>query len=627
MPSPKNDRLSGSACPVTGLPLLRRPEWTALSFGLEGYAATFTAIGGEIVHGSPCGYSPLEATKAYLVTLETIFDTLRSPDGRYVMIEDFTGLTGAAIRARNHYAQKQRRNPRLKAVIFYGLSPMFHTIVTLAVKLVQPPFPVLAEKSYEEAMRRAQQVLAEPPQKIRKTVEVARMPIQEVEEKVSTLLETMASINWETLGNGFDRKAVSAEDPFFPLFEAVSLLKEDFDAILRNQRESQEALKKSEEQLRHHEKMRAIGLLAGGVAHDFNNMLQGIVGFAELIRTQCGDDRPDLRRFAENILDSARTATSLSSSLLGFAAKRRMESKPVDIHSEIRSLAEILGRTLDRRISLRLDLPASRSVVSGDPAQLQSAILNLCLNASEAMPEGGELRVSTGIEDGTTTRDIAFILAPPRESCIRITVADQGIGMDDEVLQRIFEPFYTTKPQGHGTGLGLSGVYGIVQAHKGGLKVESSPGCGSAFHLYLPLSARNAIPEPETPPAPAVAVHGRVLIVEDEPRIRELLELLCGRMGYSSLAAEDGASGVELYRARHADIDLVILDVQLPGLYGSECFAEMKRINPDCRVLVISGYARGDAVQRMKDQGAHGFLQKPFHANDFSRALHEALNQ
>ena len=391
--------------------------------------------------------------------------------------------------------------------------------------------------------------------------------------------------------------------------------------------EAQEKSRLLEPQLLHAQKMEAIGNLAGGIAHDFNNLLTGILGYASLIKLASALNS-EVFKAADVIQASADRASRLTAQLLGFARKGKNLTVPVDIHKTIGDIASLLERTMGKNIRIRRVLAPGPVAVSGDPTQLQQFLMNLAMNARDAMPEGGELTLSTRI----VLLDEAFCsshsgAAPGRYA--RIDVADTGMGIPKHHLEKIFDPFFTTKEQGKGTGLGLSMVFGIVKNHGGILEVESDMGAGTLFKVYLPLadgsveakdadSSRIAEPEPG---------RGRILLIDDQETVRDVCSAMLSTLGYTVSTAADGREGVEQYRRFGKDVDLVIVDMIMPNLGGRECFREIKSMNPGVRALLSSGFSLDGSVQEIMDEGIAGFIQKPYRLEELSDAVAKAIRR
>jgi len=282
---------------------------------------------------------------------------------------------------------------------------------------------------------------------------------------------------------------------------------------------------------------------------------------------------------------------------------------------------------MDKRIRIRKSFAADLPAVDGDPTQLQQFLLNLAMNARDAMPEGGEMTISTGLQELDEKACARFSGAAPGRY-VRIQVADTGVGIPDGNLEKIFDPFFTTKEQGKGTGLGLSMVFGIVKNHGGHIDVQSSVGGGSRFTVYLPHSG-SAPKEESEPPAEGEPGKGKgcVLLIDDQDAVRDVCGAMLQNLGYTVMKAVDGLEGVERYRRFGRRIDLVIVDMVMPNLGGRDCFRRIKAMNPDVRVLLASGFSMDGAVQEIMNEGITGFLQKPFRLDQLSHAVEKAMDR
>jgi PAS domain S-box-containing protein len=372
-----------------------------------------------------------------------------------------------------------------------------------------------------------------------------------------------------------------------------------------------------EGRLLHMQKMDAIGQLAGGVAHDFNNQLTGVLGYAELLIRRLED--PNLKRLAENIATAARRSADLTRKLLAFSRQGQFQCVSVDLHRLIAETVEMLLHSIDKRIRLVQQLEAPLAVVMGDPSQLQNALLNLAVNARDAMPEGGVLTFTSAHLDLTSTeaQGLGEELVPG--AYVEIRIEDTGCGMPPAVREHIFEPFFTTKEAGKGTGMGLASVYGTVQQHQGAIAVTSQIGVGTAFRILLPLT--------EAPSPGEARSSGRrsdqgqrrcILVVDDEDLIRELVKTVLEDAGNEVLAVGNGHLAVDIYRQHWQRIDLVVLDVVMPELDGVEAFLAMQAINPAIRAVMASGFSINDRLQGILADGRQAFIQKPY---DLERLL------
>ena len=380
-----------------------------------------------------------------------------------------------------------------------------------------------------------------------------------------------------------------------------------------------------EEELRQAQKLEAIGALAGGVAHDFNNLLAGIIGQAGLLLM-----RPDLEKDQRNALElierSANQAADLTRQLLGFARKGPMQRVPVDLERVVSETAELLRRTLPKNVEVSVELGAGNGVVVGDPTQLMQVVLNLAVNARDAMPHGGRLRLSTASVDLRAEECAGHPEATPGPH-VELVVADTGEGIPPDVLPRVFEPFFTTKPEGQGTGVGLAAVYGIVARHRGLIEVQSEVGEGTRFRVCFPASGDGR----RASSVPARQADGmgrlRVLVVDDDDAVRQAAVQMLGYLGHEAVAFADAERAVDEYRATHDSIDVVLLDLVMPSMSGELALRALRQIDTDVRVIVCSGFAAEGLAERVLGQGAAGLLKKPFRTEELAAALAAATRR
>ena len=397
-------------------------------------------------------------------------------------------------------------------------------------------------------------------------------------------------------------------------------LEQEFNA---HKKEEQER-RKLEEQLHQSEKMEAIGQLTGGIAHDLNNHLSGVLGYAGLLRDRLEDET--FKRYAETIVKASKNAAGLVTQLLAFARKGKFQTIEVDTHKVIAEVVTLLEHSIDRRIRIIRHLQADPSKIMGEPNQLQSALLNIALNARDAMPAGGSLTFSTEVVKlrEKDCRYHLYKITPGRY--LQISIIDTGIGMDKETLKRIFEPFFSTKEKDKGTGLGLAVVYGTVRSHKGFINVYSEQKKGTIFKIYLPLTnTKTGTKKPGTADPGKIMATGHILIVDDEAIVRELTAEILQEFGYKVTTCKDGVEAVEYYKKSWQQIDLVMLDMFMPKLNGRDTFIALCKINPKVRIIILSGYSITGEAQELLDQGALFFLQKPFQATQIRRIIKKVL--
>mgnify|MGYP001809889559 CR=1 FL=1 len=390
-----------------------------------------------------------------------------------------------------------------------------------------------------------------------------------------------------------------------------------------------------EDRLRQSEKLEAIGQLAGGIAHDFNNQIMGILGYSEILLEDVVD--ATLRQHCACIHRSALRARELVESLLSFSRKERRRSVPFSVHEAIAETARLLTPSLGNRIAIHLELDSRAPCIMGDPTQFQNALLNLGINARDAMPDGGTLTFRTAFAPAGLTPGAEPGGIMEREHLV-ITIADTGRGMDEMTRRRAFEPYFSTKAPGKGTGLGLASVSTTVAAHGGTISVDSAVGSGAVFTIRLPLAPEPDAAAPSTDtaingstasvlltPAPEAVRAARIMVIDDEDAIGLLTEKMLTSLGHRVEAHLDPVQAIATYRQEWPHIDLVLLDMTMPVLGGREVFHALRTINPRVRIVLISGFAADADIQTLLEHGACGFIPKPFDKAALVHAVNAGL--
>jgi len=380
--------------------------------------------------------------------------------------------------------------------------------------------------------------------------------------------------------------------------------------------------KKLENQLLHSQKMEAIGTLAGGIAHDFNNLLMGIQGRTSLILMDAGTSQR-ANEHLKGIEEYVKNAADLTRQLLGFARGGKYEIKPTNINELVAKSVHMFGRT---KKEIKIDTKFQESVwtVEVDQGQIEQALLNLYVNAWQAMPGGGTLSLETKNVTLGDTRTAPYQVKPGE--FVMISVTDTGEGIEKDIQQRIFDPFFTTKEVGRGTGLGLSSTYGIIQNHNGIIEVFSNKGQGTTFYVYLPACDSLIVRGKKTMES-VLTGNETILLVDDEEMIVEIGNEILSKLGYSALLARSGPEALNIYREMSDAIDLVILDMIMPGMSGKETYEALKTLNPRVKILLSSGYSMKDQATRILENGCDGFIQKPFSIKDLSHKMREILER
>lgn len=388
------------------------------------------------------------------------------------------------------------------------------------------------------------------------------------------------------------------------------------------QRQQREQLERQVQQLH---KFETIGRLAGGIAHDFNNVIGAILGWAELC-TQDTQPGTHLHERIHKIMEQADRAAGLTSQLLSFARRQFLQPKRIDLNMHVLQSTSLLRRVIGEHITITVQTARDLHVTLADPSQIDQVLMNLCLNARDAMPKGGQLVIETrNIE---ITEDYCR-LAPYAQpgDYVLLSVSDTGVGMDADTMEQVFEPFFTTKEMGKGTGLGLATVYGIVKQHGGFLNVKSEPGKGSTFQIYLPASSGLAEPrEAKGDEEPRKGTE-TILLAEDHDGLRQSAQEMLEALGYCVLLAANGLDAVQLFKADSDRVDLVVLDVVMPGLSGPDTYSQMAVIRPDLRVVFTTGYTSESAYLTSLIEKGAAFLQKPYGQRSIGLKIRDVLDR
>ncbi len=397
---------------------------------------------------------------------------------------------------------------------------------------------------------------------------------------------------------------------------------EDVVVDITEQKESEEERGRLESQLQQAQKMEAIGTLAGGIAHDFNNLLMGIQGRTSLMLMGKGSSHPDFEHL-KGIEEGIKSAADLTRQLLGFARGGKYEIKATNLNEIVNKSTDMFGRT-KKEVIIHKKAEKDLWTVEVDQGQIEQVMLNLYVNAWQAMSGTGKLYLETE----NVTLDEKFVkpygTKPGRYA--KVSVTDTGIGMDTQTQQRAFDPFFTTKEMSRGTGLGLASAYGIIKSHGGIINVHSKKSHGATFNIYLPASEK-AVREEVEFPEEILKGSETVLFIDDEEMIIEIGQDLLETMGYTVLLAKSGKEAIDIYKKSKDKIDLVIMDMIMPGIGGNEIYDRLKEINPDLKALLSSGYSIDGLAKTILDKGCDGFIQKPFGLSNLSQKIREILDK
>jgi PAS domain S-box-containing protein len=399
-------------------------------------------------------------------------------------------------------------------------------------------------------------------------------------------------------------------------------------ADITDRKRAEEANRKLEAQVQHAQRLQSLGILAGGLAHDFNNLLTVILGNARMAVMELPAESPAVDNLAEIETASSRAA-ELTSQMLAYSGKGQFTLQAVNLSRLTEEIANLLQTVIPKKTGIQYDLPAALPTIEADPAQFRQIVMNLITNAAEAIGErGGVIKVGTGIVDA----DRAYLSATyfddhlPAGRYVYLEVSDTGCGMDPETQAKIFDPFFTTKFTGRG--LGLAAVLGIVRAHHGALKVSSQPGLGSTFRLLFPSSDKTEEVRTEAPASTRVwRDRGTILVIDDEPGVRNLARIILEKSGFIVLTAGDGADGIQVFRRYAREVSAIVLDLTMPAMNGEEALAELRLIRVGVPIVLCSGYGEQEVANRFAGKGLAGILKKPYDPAELIETIERALNQ
>jgi two-component system, cell cycle sensor histidine kinase and response regulator CckA len=375
------------------------------------------------------------------------------------------------------------------------------------------------------------------------------------------------------------------------------------------------------------QKMDAVGRLAEGIAHDFNNKLGTILGCAEMMKQNCSPAARELDAYINPVISASKHAADLTGKLLLFARSGTPRAEEdVNIHTLVLNVVHLLEHTADKRISIQQSLNSQAPVVRGDLKQIQSAILNMAINACDSMPEGGKLLFETTTHTASEAFLRKHVHAKDAAKYMCLSVTDSGVGMDKDVQSRMFEPFFTTKTDGSSIGMGLTSVSNCVKSHNGFIEVESAPGKGTRIDVFLPLEKLEQSKAAGAAPAQKVKKgSGRILVVDDELSFLNVSKDILEDLGYSVVTRQNGREAVKYYRSHHTEIDCAIIDVMMPEISGCDCFRELKKINPSIKAIISTGYGLNKDVETVLKDGVAYFIHKPFESARLSQVLSKIL--
>jgi signal transduction histidine kinase/ActR/RegA family two-component response regulator len=452
---------------------------------------------------------------------------------------------------------------------------------------------------------------------------VAGVPLKSGAEVIGVL-----GLAYTEEGHRFDEGAMEALNRFADLASLAldnARLHADLERELEARQRAHEDRLMLEHKLQETQKLESLGVLAGGIAHDFNNLLVSILGNVGLVLLDLEPASP-VRESIEQIKIAAQRAADLTKQMLAYSGKGRFVMQPIRLNAIIAEMTQLLQVSINKNARLKFNLAENLPPFEGDATQVRQVVMNLIVNASDAIGERpGVITLTTGYVRADRTYLAQTFMAPdlPEGGYVYLEVADTGAGMDAATRARIFDPFFTTKFAGRG--LGLAAVLGIVRGHRGAIKVYSEPGDGTVFRVLFPCQEVKTASGNGSGPEEERRGNGTVLVIDDEDVVRAVTKRMLERFGYTPLVAEDGQSGVQLFRAHQGEIVCTLLDMTMPRMSGEQALREIQKVTPEARVVLMSGYTEEEAISRFAGKGLSGFMQKPYTPEELEEKIHAAL--
>lgn len=636
--SRSSTHLPGQGTPVN---IITRPDWF---LERENYSLRFEVIDCNILHGITTGFLKEEHIEPSIRIQEEATRSIVSVEDSYYYVLGLTDSEGTSHKNRKLYGgailELYKKCP-FRMFIFYGASRLLSGGVNLARPFM--PFRVRVVKNLDSALMLIKEEESDSIKPVPKAKASKGEPLSsdQIRKYVDDLLRYLGGINWEA--DGLDvSEEVDASHPFTPVFEGIALIKKELDELLRERKQAHKEQKDLQTQLQQAQKMEAIGTLAGGVAHDLNNILGGLVSYPELLLLQLPEDSP-LRKSILTIQKSGEKAAAVVQDLLTLARRGVVVTEVVNLNDVISEYLESPEheklQSYHPGVHLETRLEKDTFNILGSSTHLSKTVMNLISNAAEAMPEGGKLTLST--ENRYIDRPIRGYDNVKEGDYVVLTISDTGTGISPDDIEKIFEPFYTKKKMGRsGTGLGMAVVWGTVKDHNGYIDVQSTEGKarpprlsprdggqGTTFTLYFPVT-REKLPE-DKPSLTLEAYSGNgesILIVDDVEEQRQIASGMLKELGYSVVSVSSGEEAVEYLRTNK--VDLLVLDMIMdPGMDGLDTYKKILKLHPGQKAIIASGFSETDSVKEVQGLGAGGYIKKPFLLEKIGLAVKEELEK
>jgi signal transduction histidine kinase/ActR/RegA family two-component response regulator len=608
--------------PVRSQKLITRDDWLVQ---LDGYTARYELIDDNIAHIISVGSLEEKHVPPLFEALDQLFIQMRLFGPPIYWVNDVIKLRGVTRKARKLFIAsitKWYENHPFHALTFYGTDRLFRAAVNLTRPFV--PFRVQLVKDLDSALRLISEEKDGNKEPVpRPEVAVISAPsstADQTSQYIDELLYFIGNINWEADGHNDDFMERGSSHPLGPVFDAISLIKMDIDQLFHERKRTGEEKERLEAQLQQASKMEAIATLAGGVAHEFNNALMGIVGNIELLKMDLPEDeRRD--KYFERMKLSGHRMSRLTDQLLAYAQGGKYQPKNTKLDDFVIETLPILQHDLSPEVRLETHFQKDLSYIKADYAQMQMVLSAILANSNEAIEDEGFIRITANNED--VNEDLAKQYPGFKPGFyVSLTIEDDGKGMDEETRSGIFEPFFTTKFLGRG--MGMAAVYGIVKNHGGWVYLNSEPGKGTVVQIYFP-AIEIEVEKPKKAKVEVATGSGTILMIEDEDVVIEVVQVMLEMLGYRVMVAKTGKDAIHITETFDGQIDLALLDIKLPDMEGGKVYPLVMEARPNLKVIVFSGYSIDGPARAILDAGAQGFIHKPFSLATLSEKLKEVL--
>jgi len=639
---------NGNDCPVSGLPVHHDPAWEMGDADTK-YRVKFYRIGDNILFSDPIGYAGAQDTIKSLELCQRVEAFILSSKDHYVQIENFKGLSRFSLGARRVFIQHFENRPKVHGLIFYGVSTVealgLKLTAKMAARMYKDHFPIKIVKTYKEAIASALEMLAERKSLGDDTVDDNSLADTEsdkpvhseisdavTDQYVEDILRYLGNLNFES-GSPEEYQPVRHPEthPFFQVFEHIDMINNDVNNLIQRWIQDTKEKEELQKKLALSQKMEALGLLAGSVAHDLNNVLSGLTTYPEILLMDL-PEKHSMRTPLLRIQESGEKASTIVQDLLTLARRGAGKLQVINLNQVIKAFLKSPENRNTRKkypdLKIVMETNPNLPNIMGSEIHLMKATMNLVLNAAEAQENLDRKNIMIRTDHKIFESGYKGFMDIPAGEYAILDIFDQGVGIESKDLDRIFEPFYSTKKMGRsGTGLGMAVVWGTVEDHKAFIDIKTGKDSGTCFSLFFPVTKEEMADEKDPSAPKLLQGNGEtVLVIDDVESQREIAKSILERLGYGVEIARSGEEAIAYLKKR--DADLILLDMIMePGIDGYETYERILAFKPDQKAIVVSGFTEMDMVKKIKEIGARQYIRKPYNVENISKAVYDELHR